>query len=136
MTSAELIAWRKRLGLTAKAAAAQLGFLFRGGYAAYEGDGMYVMPFNGELQRRKERSIPKHVALACERLEWVAGATKAQKEWDAGFSYGLATESHDAPDHRMRDVRHNPRDTLRREHSAIEFRGGACARGNAPPASK
>lgn len=63
MTPAALIQWRARMGLTAKAAAQALG-LSQNGYAAYERG--WVVQGN-MLQVR--RPVPRHVALACERLE-------------------------------------------------------------------
>lgn len=85
MTPAELVAWRARMGMTAKAAAEALG-LSVNGYAAYERGFVYLMPENGELLRRQARSIPKHVALACERLEQLAGETWVE---DARAAQGL-----------------------------------------------
>jgi hypothetical protein len=75
MTPADLIAWRFRMGWTAKAAAEQLG-LSVNGYAAYErgfvtGSKSEVGPNGWPTFPLKPRPIPKHVALACERLEEV-----------------------------------------------------------------
>ena len=74
MTPADLDRWRSRMGWTAKEAAAQLG-LSQNGYAAYERG--WVWRANKEDGRehdftRKPRPIPKHVELACERLEQMA----------------------------------------------------------------
>jgi hypothetical protein len=76
MTPAELIAWRARLGLTAKAAAEALGLSING-YAAYErgyvvGKTPHSGPNGWPSFPQKPRPVPKHVALACERLEDLA----------------------------------------------------------------
>jgi transcriptional regulator with XRE-family HTH domain len=63
MTPAELIAWRKRLGLTAKSAAAELGLSING-YAAYE---------RGTAPDGRRRPIPRHVELATRWLERFPG---------------------------------------------------------------
>ena len=77
MTPAELITWRKRLGLTAKAAAEALGLSING-YAAYERGYMKVVsiplkaPYFGHGMRllRKElvAALPI-IELACCELE-------------------------------------------------------------------
>jgi DNA-binding XRE family transcriptional regulator len=74
MTTADLQAWRSRLGLTAKAAAEALGLSING-YAAYERG--YIEMTTDYLRGkpvvgRSPRPVPKHVALACERLEDLA----------------------------------------------------------------
>lgn len=66
MTPAELVAWRARMGMTAKASAEALG-LSVNGYAAYERG--WAMVMRDGLNFCDPRPIPKHVALACERLE-------------------------------------------------------------------
>ena len=76
MTPAALQDWRKRLGLTAKAAAEALGLSING-YAAYERGWAAVdreYTFEKELVswRESPRPIPRHVELACERLELLA----------------------------------------------------------------
>ena len=63
MTPQQLIDWRKRLGLTAKAAAEALGLSING-YAAYE-RGYQPFGHSGHVPR----PIPRHVALACMALE-------------------------------------------------------------------
>ena len=63
MSSEELIAWRERMGITKGEAAKALG-LSPNGYGAYE-RGYY-----GGCRR----PIPRHVELACERLEQLANA--------------------------------------------------------------
>jgi len=62
MSSAELIAWRERMGITKGEAAKALG-LSPNGYGAYERGYYGSCP----------RPIPRHVELACERLEQLAG---------------------------------------------------------------
>ena len=69
MTPAALQDWRKRLGLTAKAAAEQLG-LSQNGYAAYDAwMGGHGEPIGrgtaATALYRNPRPIPKHVELAC-----------------------------------------------------------------------
>ena len=94
MTPAALQDWRKRLGLTAKAAAEALGLSING-YAAYERGWVfggtkhycvnghdlcgqsYAGPDCPYCERRSRRPIPKHVELACMALE--AGA--ALQDW-------------------------------------------------------
>ena len=78
VTPQQLIDWRKRLGLTAKAAAEQLGLSING-YAAYERG--YVGR-GSAMKKRIPRPIPKHVELACERLEQL----KETGEIDANVS--------------------------------------------------
>lgn len=63
MTAADLTTWRKRLGLTKGEAAKALG-LSPNGYGAYERGYYGSCP----------RPIPRHVELACERLEQLANA--------------------------------------------------------------
>jgi DNA-binding XRE family transcriptional regulator len=74
MTPAELTSWRERMGWTAKEAAAQLG-LSQNGYAAYE-RGWTRFPAIDPDGKHLPRPIPKHVALACERLEQLAADSK------------------------------------------------------------
>ena len=65
MTPAQLTAWRTRMGLTKSRAAEALG-LSPNGYGAYERG--YVQNDPSPLGRM-DRPIPRHVELACERLE-------------------------------------------------------------------
>jgi len=72
MTPTELTAWRKRLGLTKGEAAKALG-LSPNGYGAYE-RGYIKLKARHRGIETFTRSIPAHVALACERLEQLATA--------------------------------------------------------------
>ena len=76
MTPAELTAWRSRMGWTAKAASEALG-LSQHGYAAYERGYVVDGKFAGDelTLRHRPRPIPKHVALACQRLECLKQAS-------------------------------------------------------------
>lgn len=72
MTPADLQAWRSRMGWTAKKASQALG-LSEKGYAAYE-RGYVNRPLGqvrGHVSSYQARPVPKHVELACERLEQV-----------------------------------------------------------------
>ena len=71
MTPAELIAWRSRMGWSVSEAARQLE-LSRNGYAAYE-RGFAV----NDWSMRVPRPIPRHVELACERLEQITRGSAA-----------------------------------------------------------
>ena len=70
MTPAELTAWRSRMGWTAKKASQELG-LSEKGYAAYERGWACTGQYRDGSFRYAERPIPKHVELACERLEQI-----------------------------------------------------------------
>jgi hypothetical protein len=64
------------MGWTAKEAADELG-LSQGGYAAYE-RGWVPSRYDGWPTLNIPRPIPKHVALACERLEWIAEEVRGE----------------------------------------------------------
>ena len=65
MTPADLAAWRTRMGWLKGEAAKALG-LSLNGYGAYERG--FALPTPNSYYMRP-RPIPKHVELACERLE-------------------------------------------------------------------
>lgn len=72
MTGPELSQWRARMGWTAKRASQELG-LSVNGYAAYERGYMTDKRF-GMISVYK-RTIPRHVALACQLLEQMQKAS-------------------------------------------------------------